>query len=330
MLCSNSSGTVDAMTTTHRVVTASSASMNEIDDSSVELIVTSPPYPMIEMWDSSFEEADPRVGLALRDHNGSAVSGPVGAGYGSGDPVLDTGAAYVYIRSGASWVEQAVLRAADDEANDQFGHAVAVDGDSVLVGAFSENGGSGNPLVDSGAVYVFARNGSSWSEQAILRASDADLSALFGSSVALSGSTALVGAARADGAGTMDSGAAYVFERDGESWTEQVMLEASNPGANDRFGIRVSIAGDTVLIGALQEDGGDGDPASDAGAAYLYVYDGSAWNEDTILRASEAQPGDFYGSAVAVTSDFAVVGAFAEDGGNGDPVANAGAGYVYR
>ena len=202
------------------------------------------------------------------------------------------------------------LLASDAQDSDWFGFSVAVSGDTAVVGAvFEDDGGS-----DAGAVYVFGRDEGSpdnWGEVTKLIASDAEVFDLFGYSVAISGDTALVGAALED-AGGHNAGAAYVFQRDQggtDNWGEVKKLLASDAEANDRFGDSVAVSGDTAVVGAEQEEAG----GLRAGAAYIFQRDQGGtenWGEVKKLTASDAQAGDFFGKSAAVSSDTVVVGVF--------------------
>jgi hypothetical protein len=202
------------------------------------------------------------------------------------------------LRSGNTWSQQAYLKASNTEAEDQFGWSVAVSGDTVVVGAHWEDnnatGVNGNETDNSaslaGAAYVFVRNGATWTQQAYLKASNTEADDRFGQSVAVSGDMVVVGAPReasnangVNGNETDNSagfaGAAYVFMRNGATWSQQAYLKASNTGAGDAFGLSVAVSGDTVAIGAVLEHsnatGVNGNQADNsrnaAGAAYLFA-----------------------------------------------------------
>jgi len=266
----------------------------------------------------------------------TAIVGAPDEDGGAGDPAYSSGAAYVFTRdAGGTWTEQAVLRASDAQTADQFGWSVSISGDTAVVGAPHESGGAGDPVTNSGAAYVFSRDGGgTWTEQAVLRASDAQRDDEFGWSVSISGDTVVAGAQGEDG-GAGDpaalSGAAYVFSRDGGgTWTEQAVLRASDAQAYDYFGRSVSISGDAAVLGAYGEDGGPGAPASNSGAAYVFRRDGGGtWSEQTVLRAFDAQAGDGFGWSVSIAGDRAIVGAAAEDGGAGNPAGSSGSAYVF-
>ena len=210
---------------------------------------------------------------------------------------MSSGAAYVFARSGATWSQQAYVKASNTAANDQFGNSVALsgDGNTLAVGSPFED----STATDSGAAYVFTRSGTNWSQQALVKASNAGNGDQFGWSVTLSGdgNSLAVGAPfeDSDGAGigttpndaASDAGAAYFYVRNGASWSQKSFVKASNtdkltsttfPEA-DTFGTSVALSndGNTLVVGAQQEDGsGTGidnpglDNAASAGAAYLY------------------------------------------------------------
>jgi hypothetical protein len=208
--------------------------------------------------------------------------------------------------------------ASDAEDADFFGNAVAISGDTVVVGAWYENGAGSY----RGAAYVFDRDAGgadAWGEVAKLTASDAEDIDFFGNAVAISGDTVVVGARSEDGAGS-DCGAAYVFDRNAggaDSWGEVTKLTASDAGDDQLFGYAVTVGGDTVVVGALH-----------SGEAYVFDRDAGgadSWGEVAKLMSSDLEDGDFFGNAVAISSDTIVVGAYGEDGAGSD----RGAAYVF-
>lgn len=239
-------------------------------------------------------------------------------------------------------IQEAKL-AADDLQNDyRLGTALAVDGDTVVIGAHGESGGPGNPLYHAGAAYVFERHQggpNNWGQAAKLTAADAGFFDEFGRAVAISGDTIAVGAPYENGGDDdpmSDAGAVYIFERDQGgpgNWGEVTKLSASDPGIEDDFGLVIALHGDTLVVGAPGEDGGPGDPMPYAGAVYLFErHQGGAdkWGEVKKLAASDAESGDGFGNAVALQNDTLVVGVPQEDGGPGNPVLWAGAAYVFE
>ncbi|QDV04944.1 hypothetical protein Poly30_04390 [Planctomycetes bacterium Poly30] len=299
------------------------------------------------------------VGAPAEDSGATGVNGDE-----SDNSVDGSGAAYVYIRSGGIWSQQAYLKASNTGVLDNFGRSVAVSGDTVVVGADREgssatgvNGdGSDDSASLSGAAYVFVRSGGSWSQQAYLKASNAEAFDLFGGSVAVSGDTVVVGA-RNEGSGATGvngdgsnnavgfSGAAYVFVRSAGSWSQQAYLKASNTGTGDAFGAAVAVSGDTVAVGAGAEDssatGVNGDGSDNlvlnSGAGYVFVRSGVSWSQQAYLKASNAEASDFFGGSVAVSGETLVIGAVGEDseatGVDGDESDNSaaasGAAYVF-
>jgi hypothetical protein len=228
-----------------------------------------------------------------------AISGDtaiVGARYDD-DAGDRSGSAYIFVRNGTSWTQQAKLAASDTAAGDEFGLSVAVSGDTAIVGArYDDDAGD-----RSGSAYIFVRNGTSWTQQAKLTASDAAAGNEFGVSVAISGEVAIVGAWRDDDAGDA-SGSAYIFVRSGTSWTQQSKLIASNTAAYDNFGVSVAISGDTAIIGAFVVD-----------FAYIFVRNGTSWTQQAKLTASDAAAGNEFGVSVAISGEVAIVGAWRDD-----------------
>ncbi|RKH55880.1 DUF7507 domain-containing protein, partial [Corallococcus llansteffanensis] len=221
-----------------------------------------------------------------------------------------SGAAYVFVRGGTTWSEQAKLTASAPVAGEQFSWSVALSGDTALVGALYADTATG-----TGAAYVFVRSGTTWSEQAKLTVSDAVAGRYFGESVALSGDTALVGAR----SNVSYAGAAYVFVRSGTTWSEQAKLTANDSGASDLFGFSVALSGDTALVGAPFGDN------SIVGAAYVFVRSGTTWSRQAKLTVSDATNGES-GWSVALSGDTALVGARSEDTAAGP---SAGSARVY-
>jgi len=278
------------------------------------------------------------------------------------------GAAYVFVRIGSTWVQQAYLKPSNTGSSiygDNFGNSVAISGDTVIVGAPDEDSAAtgingnqtSNSAQDAGAAYVFVRNGTTWTQQAYFKASNAETWDRFGIDVAISGDTAVVGAHGESSAatgvngnqadnGAGSAGAAYVFVRNGATWTQQAYFKASNAGADDRFGTAVAISGETVLVGAFQEasvatginGNGADNSAFGAGAAYVFQRTGTTWTEQAYLKASNTGTADWFGYGVGISGNTAVVGASDESssatGINGNQGNNgalqSGAAYVFE
>ncbi|MSP15505.1 MAG: hypothetical protein EXR73_02640, partial [Myxococcales bacterium] len=231
--------------------------------------------------------------------------------------VANQGSAYVFLRSGSTWTQEAKLVASDGGADDNFGTAVALDGNSALIGAPDDNG----PATDQGSAYVFLRSGSSWLEQAKLTATDGATNDRFGTSVALTGESVLIGAPSDDIGGNTNQGSAYAFVRSSSSWSEQAKLTADDGAANDSFGRSVALAGETALIGAPDDNG----PAVDQGSAYAFMRSGTAWSQQARLTASDGAADAAFGMSVALSGESALIGAYLHDA----PLANSGSAYYF-
>jgi hypothetical protein len=235
---------------------------------------------------------------------------------GNDDAGSNSGSAYVFVRNGSTWTQQAKLVASDGAAGDLFGDSVAISGNTAIVGSPLDDDSGSN----SGSAYVFVRNGSTWTQQAKLVASDGAAGDLFGNFVAISGNTVIIGASGNDDAGS-NSGSAYVFVRNGSTWTQQAKLLASDGAAGDLFGDSVAISGNTAIVGSPLDD----DSGSASGSAYVFVRNGSMWSQQAKLRASDGAEGDFFGVPVAINGDTAVVGSRLDD----DSGTNSGSAYVF-
>jgi len=232
----------------------------------------------------------------------------VGA-YGDDVNGIDSGSAYIFKWNGTSWVEQQKLTASDGAAYDQFGYSVSISGDYAIVGAYLDD----DKGTDSGSAYIFLRSGTSWSQQAKLTASDGNAYDCFGNSVSISGDYAIVGAYYDDVNGMVDSGSAYVFFRSGTSWSQQAKLTASDGAAFDYFGWSVSISGDYAIVGAY----GDDVNGSFSGSAYIFLRGGTSWSQQAKFTASDGAAEDWFGWSVSINGDYAIVGAWGDDGEKG-------------
>jgi len=315
------------------------------------------------------------VAVALSDDGNTLAVGAyredsAGASAGEADnSAQDSGAVYVFARSGNVWSQQAWLKAGNAEADDFFGVSVSLsaNGDTLVVGASGEDsnatGINGNPadntVSDSGAAYVFTRSSGAWTQQAYVKASNPGGTDWFGHAVALNdaGDTLAVAAFAEDSDGigvggnqtsktVISSGAVYVFTLNGGSWSQQEYLKASNAGAGDEFGraLTLSADGNTLAVGASGEDSAGNNEADNttesAGAAYVFVRDTSGvWTQQAWFKASTAEATDIFGFALALSGDgdTLAVGAMREDSNaidiSGDQsdnsVADSGAAYVY-
>lgn len=219
-------------------------------------------------------------------------------------PLDNSGAAYVFIRTGTTWTQQAKLLASDGVAGDWFGYSISLVGDTALVAAPGKNS-------YTGSAYVFTRTGTTWTQEAKLLASDGKTGYNFGLSVSLSGDTALIGR-WANGLSTNDSGSAYVFTRTSTTWTQQKELVGSDSRPGDSFGYSVSLNGDTAIVGASNDD----DNGNYSGTAFVFTRTGTTWTQQAKLLASDGIQWAWFGCCVSLEGDTALIGA-ADDYTNG-------------
>jgi len=296
----------------------------------------------------------------------------------------DSGAVYVFNRTGTVWTQQTYIKASNTEFGDLFGRFIALsgDGNTLAVGSTNEDSNAtglngnqtDNSSPDSGAVYVFVRTGSTWIQQAYIKASNAETNDYFGHDIAISmdGNTLVVGAPLEDSNATgingnqldnslLNSGAVYVFKRVGTTWMQEAYIKASNPDITDSFGgstnyyniahgqprksITISNDGNTFVVGVGDESsnaiGINGNQLDNSslysGAVYVFVRSGSTWTQQAYIKASNAEAGDFFGAVAELSGDgnTLAVGALGEDsnatGINGDQTDNSivGSGAVY-
>ena len=250
-------------------------------------------------------EAGDLFGMSVSVSGDTAV---VGAGLDHAGASLDIGAAYVFLRTGNIWQQQAKLVAGDGAVGDTFGISVGISGDTVVVGSYLDNVGAN---VDQGSAYIFVRTGTAWSQQAKLLASDARANDTFGFRVAISANTVIIGCPGADIAAGGNQGAAYIFARSGSTWSEQSRLVAPVGEPNSQVGYAVSISGDMAVVGAPYADV---DGAVDRGAAFVCVRTGTLWfllNEQKIA-AFDGAPGDGFGADVGISGNDIIVGSPAD------------------
>jgi len=203
----------------------------------------------------------------------------------------------------SGWIQQAELTALDGAADDSLGQSVALSGSTLVVGAPFHTVGSNGW---QGAAYVFVESGGTWTEKAELTASDGLANDKFGSSVAISGSTIVVGAFQHTVGSNTFQGAAYVYVESGGIWTQQAELTASDGGGYQDFGYSVAISGSTVLVGAYNHPVGSNDSQ---GAAYVFVQGGTEWSQQAELISSDGGFSDSFGQSVALSGSLALVGA---------------------
>jgi hypothetical protein len=217
----------------------------------------------------------------------------------------DQGAAYVFVRTGTTWAQQAKLIASDGALGDELGSSVSISGASIVASATTDKIG-GN--VSQGSAYVFSRVGTTWVQESKLTASDGSAADFFGWAVSITDQTVVVSANFDDVSGNIEQGSAYVFSacNGPRFWTQQSMLTAGDGEPQDEFGNSVSVSGDTVVIGVHQDDIGGAD---NQGSAYVFIRSGTGWTQQAKLVALDGEPGSFFGSSVSIRADTVVVGA---------------------
>ncbi len=254
------------------------------------------------------------ISVAIDDTGTRMVIGATGTN-------SNKGAAYIFTRSGNTWSQEAKLVANDGVSADWFGYSVSVSGDGsyILVGSMYN--------ASKGAVYVYSRTGTTWSQESKLVASDPVNSDRFGFSVAISGDGlyAIIGADRVNSL----AGAAYTFKRTGANWVQQAKLTAeADDAANNQFGYSVAInsAGDVAIVSAknISTSG-----LLRAGAVYIFTRSGTTWARDNKLTASNKATDAYFGYSASISSDGNYILATATDMTVGG-IAHAGCGYIFN
>jgi hypothetical protein len=244
---------------------------------------------------------------------------------GASEESTRAGSAYVFELSGATWIEKTKLLASDPAPFSEFGFDVALEGDTLVVGAPRADNGVAQS--DRGAAYVFTRGASEWSFVQKLVASDAADDDLFGTSVDVDGTTIVVGSPW-HSHGTQQEGALYVFERVGSLWAQSAELQVSDPRVTLNFGQSVDLEGDLLVSGAHRDD----DHGVNSGSAYVFRRNASnAWLQIAKILAPDAAQQAEFGSDVALAGGQVLVGAYRDDGAcPGAPLnCDAGAAYVF-
>ena len=313
------------------------------------------------------------VGATTEDSAATGINGDA-----SNDAAQSAGAVYVFSRSANSWAQQAYLKGSNTEAGDLFGYHVSLsgNGNTLAVAGYDEDGPGRGVNVDqgnggngSGAIYVFTRTGANWQQEAYLKGSRSEGNDALGFSLSISGDgNTIVGGAGdeaclvpginpqgcdkdkpADASGG-SAGAAYVWVRNGTTWTEEAFIKPSNPQLQDWFAVNLAVSGDgnTLVVGASMEDsnarGINGDQqnnsATESGAAYLFTRSGTTWTQQAYIKADNADEYDEFGVSIAVSGDgrTLLTGARMESGGaagingnqNDNSVPESGAVYVWE
>ena len=260
------------------------------DHTNVDYIEFTPSGPPIVDFQTEIQQLLAGDMKPLDDFGSSvAIDGNtavISASSESDGDTFNNGAVYVFMRSDGVWVEQAKLLASDKATNDRFGWSVALDGDTIVIGA-PRHGDIG--MSKNGAAYVFVRSDGVWEEQAKLLASDRSDGDRFGHNVAVQGDTVIIDPERKN--------EVYVFTRSEGAWSEQAKIPK---GAGP-----VAIDGDTVVVGASRHD----DLGNNSGSAYVFSRSGSVWGQDQKLIASDGAADDQFGYSTSISGDTVVIGA---------------------
>jgi hypothetical protein len=238
-----------------------------------------------------------KFGCSVSIDNNTIVIGA----YGDGS---NTGSAYVFTLAGSIWDFQQKLSASDACSGDLFGYSVAIDANTVIIGAPQSNY---LELENSGSAYVFTRSSGLWSQQTVLYASDAGYTNYFGWSVALDGNFAVIGAYECDINGVLDAGAVYIFSKtDSDDWVQQQKLfDAYEPNIGEDFGWSVAVKNDTILVGCPAKSFS----GKQTGSVFEFVLKDSTWVLNDRLTAGDANNDDKFGSSVALSGSHIIVGA---------------------
>lgn len=228
-----------------------------------------------------------------------------------------SGSAYIYEKIDGNWLSSQKISASDGAANDDYGVSVSISNDRIIVGSYADDDFGST----SGSAYLYNYVGDTWVESQKINASDATAGDFFGFSTSISGDKAIIGASNNAANGT-SSGAAYVFNYNGSSWTETQKIVASDVTAGDKFGYSVSISGDNLIIGSY----GNSDSGFESGSAYVFSFNGSLWSESDKLTAADAASNDRFGYCVAMETGKAIIGAY----GNSDSGTNSGSAYIFE
>ena len=311
------------------------------------------------------------VGAITEDSRASGINN---LDFQGNDSATSSGAVYVFTRTGSTWSQQSYVKGSNTDGGDLFGFNVGLsaDGNTMAVAGYDEDGSSRqvNGIPDNlrngaGAIYVFTRSGGAWTQQAYLKGSRSETVDSLGYALAISedGNTIAGGAADEtcytpginppgctnDRMPNNSVGAAYVFVRNGGTWTEQAFIKSSNPGLTDWFAVRMALSGDgnTLAVSAPNENGSskgingkqDDDSADDAGAVYFFTRSGTTWTQQAYVKSSNTRAFDEFGGAIALNGDgrLMAVGARGEDSAaqgvngnqNDDSAQEAGAVYVF-
>ncbi len=253
------------------------------------------------------------------------------------------GSAYIYTKGETVWMDGQKIVGNSVGNGDNFGWSVGISDDYAVIGTPRESqiaSGGGSILTDAGSTYIFRKfTSGTWTQMQSLNASDKGAGDEFGTSVAISGDYVIVGAMFEDhnvtgGANLSNAGSAYIFERDGGTWSQMDKIVASDRAASDNFGVSVSISGEYAIVGAHNEDEDPtgGNTLENSGSAYIFRNTSGNWVQANKIVASDRGAFDLFGNSVAISGDYAIVGAFNEDEdeAGGNTIVHAGSTYFFK
>lgn len=253
--------------------------------------------------------ANDGLGLSVSLSGDTAI---VGALWDDHSNFTDAGSAYIFRRTNGQWEQQQKLVALAPQSFVLFGESVSLDGSTAAIGAYNDVQAS----TRVGSVFIFRNTGTQWQQIQRLRALDLGDGDQFGWNVSLQGETLAIGAPGEDPSGMMNAGSVYIFVKISEAWFQQRKFFASDAGVGDRFGFSVALDGNTVLVGAPQDN-------LSAGSAYIFRLVGTVWTQIAKLVPDDAEANAKFGQSVALEGEMAVVGAWSDDGFRG-------AAYIFR
>ncbi len=221
--------------------------------------------------------------------------------FGDDDNGFFSGSAYVFVLQGGEWVQEAKLLPSDGATDDKFGRSVAISDDyAVVCGVLDDDNGE-----ESGSVYIFRRNGSSWTQEAKITPEDGAPNDRFGRSISIAGNYVAISAAQKDEHGLDGSGSAYVFKYEDGQWVQQSKLVPDDLGEGDLMGYCITSNEDFVAISAHLND----EMAADAGAFYLFHREGDQWSQAAKVTAENPAEMDYFGICVDICGDKLITGA---------------------
>ncbi len=229
--------------------------------------------------------------------------------------ISQTGAAYVFDYNGVSWDYSQTLTNPGGDNGDQFGSAVCIDADVIVVGSDEQfEVGAGDPNYRRGSVCVFRQSGGTWSLEQKILDPNTTTNDLFGYSVSVSGDTFVAGSYKHDYGVNAIAGAALVYKCNGSSWIKEATLYSPNADTSYAFGNSVAIDGNSILVGEMYYDGA----ASNSGAAFLFKRICGSWSQGQKCEDPLGAVNDYFGRSVAIDGQTAIAGAYRDDQGQTD------------